>query len=265
MFSGESLRIYKKSTSPKYLFFILHQQALQTINILLSCHTYQKDFKFASSLTITNMRTSTTAFALLSILGLSAAAPTPVELAPRCGTTVYPTILQQLTEGTPFANNPNTLSTTSNFHVSQTVGSDGKITNRVYQVVGFQGIPAGAYACQLNVKFDPTYPITSVGNPTLNVTTLYNGSPSNIVYPNDYTWNKFFSATSPPASQGLFGTVTLAPGQNAAINSETCAGNLAFVFSIASWVSQTASVDFTEYINKLNGAGLNGVYLTHSC
>lgn len=211
------------------------------------------------------MRASTTVFAFLSIIGFSAAAPTPVELAPRCGQTVYPTFLQQLTESNPTAINVNTLSTTSDFHVSQTVGTDGKITNRIYQVVGFTGIPSGAYACQLNVKFDATYPITSIGNPTLNVTTLYKDLPSRIGYPNDYTWNTLYPPSAPALGQGLFGTTTFYAGQNAAINSEVCSGNLAFVFSIASWVSTTASVEFTEYINKLNGAGLNGVYLTHSC
>lgn len=211
------------------------------------------------------MRASTTAFALLSLIGLSAAVPTPVDLAPRCGQTIYPVIVQALTESNPYANNPNTLYTNSDFKVSQTVASDGTVTNRIYQVVGFEGIVPGSYGCQLNVHFDANYPITTVGNPTLNVTTLYLDSPSSIKFPNDYTWAKFFPETSPPLGQGLFGTVNIAAGQTTAINSEVCSGNLAFIFSIASWVSETASVDFTEYINKINGAGLAGVYLTANC
>jgi hypothetical protein len=40
---------------------------------------------------------------------------------------------------------------------------------------------------------------------------------------------------------------------------------LAFLFDIASWVGGDASVEFTEYWNAMNGQGLVGVYLTHSC
>jgi hypothetical protein len=211
------------------------------------------------------MRASTTAFALLSILGLSAAAPTPVELASRCGTTAYPVFLQQLTEASPNTVNPNTLSTTFDFHVSQTVGTNGQVSNRIYEVVGFENIPSGSYGCQLNVVFPPTTTITTTGHPVLNVTTLDTTSPSSITYPNGWTWNTFYPPTSPPFGQGLFGTVTFAPGQSTTINSETCEGNLAFVFSIASWVSQSSSVDYTEYINKINAAGQTGLYLTYNC
>jgi hypothetical protein len=204
------------------------------------------------------MHASTITFALLSIVGFTMAAPTPVDVAPRCGVTMYPTILQQLTEDSPYTTNPNTAQGTNNFHVSQTVGTDGKVGSRITQVVGFSGIPSGAYGCQLNVKFEAGAAISTVGNPTLNVTTLYKDSPSSISYPNNWSWSQFYPSTSPPLGQGLFATTTLAPGQNSALNSQTCSGNLAFVFSIASWVSKTASVEFTESIK-------NGIYLTHSC
>jgi len=62
--------------------------------------------------------------------------------------------------------------------------------------------------------------------------------------------------------------VTFTPGTTQVINSESCpvgGGNLAFVFSVAGWVGGAASVDFKEYINGINGAGLAGVYLTYDC
>ncbi|KUJ18600.1 uncharacterized protein LY89DRAFT_683536 [Mollisia scopiformis] len=210
------------------------------------------------------MRSSITTLGLLALFSLSSAAPTPIELAPRCGTTVFPTFLQQLTETSPSTVQANTLSTTGDFHVSQTV-TNGVVSNRIYQVVAFENIPSTAYGCQLNVVFPASYPITSTGTPTLNVTTLYNGSPSSITYPNNWSWSTFYPPTSPPFGQGLFDTVTFAPGQSAAINSEVCGQNLAFVFEVASWVGVSSSVEFNEYVNLLNGAGLAGVYLTYGC
>jgi hypothetical protein len=62
--------------------------------------------------------------------------------------------------------------------------------------------------------------------------------------------------------------MNFAEGQTAVINSEACpaaGGSLAFMFEIADWVSGDASIEFNEYINKINGAGLAGVYLTYDC
>jgi hypothetical protein len=203
------------------------------------------------------MRASTTAFAFLSILGLSSAVPTPVDLAPRCGTTLLPSFIQKLDES-----NPTTVAPSSNdFLVSQGFDAKGHAINRVYQVVAFENIPAGANACQLNVQFPTGYTITTTGNPTLNVTTLFKDTPSSIVSPNNWSWNTFFPPTSPPFGQGLFGTVNLAAPQTTAINSEVCppgGGDLAFVFEIASWVWGAASVEFTQASNA-------GVYLTFNC
>lgn len=208
--------------------------------------------------------TTTVALTLLGLLGLSSAVPTPVELAPRCGTTLFPTFLQQVTEANPSLVGTNTLSTGGDFHVSQSAGA----TNRIYQIVAFENIPSGSYGCQLAVTFPPNYPITSTGVPTLNVTTLFNGESSSIAFPNSISWSSLYPPTSPPFGQGLFGTVTMTPGTTQVINSEACpvgGGNLAFVFSIAVWETQAASVEFNEYINTLNGAGLAGVYLTYDC
>ena len=212
--------------------------------------------------------TTTVALSLFGFLGLSSAIPTPVELAPRCGTTLVPTILQQLSEANPSIVGANTVSTGGDFHVSQSVDANGNIVDRIYQVAAFQNIPSGSYGCQLAVTFPADYPITSTGVPTLNVTTLANGDSSEITYPNDVSWSTLYPPTSPPFGEGLFGTITMTPGSTQVINSEACpvgGGNLAFLFSIAVWETQAASVEFNQYVNALNGAGLAGVYLTYDC
>jgi hypothetical protein len=215
------------------------------------------------------MRFTTTSFALLSLLGLSASHPTPVEVAPRCGETLFPFLTQQLTEASPNTVNTNTLSYDGDFHVAQTMDpATGAISNRIYQIVAFNNIPPGSYGCQLNVQFPASYPITTSGSPTLNVQTLYAGSPSSITYPNNWSWNTFWPQTSPPFGSGSYGTINFAEGQTAVINSEACppgGGDLAFVFEIADWVWGDASIEFNEYVNKMNGAGLAGVYLTFDC
>jgi hypothetical protein len=215
------------------------------------------------------MLTSTTTFAILSLLGLSAAVPTPVELAPRCGQTLFPFLAQQLTEANPTTVNPNTLLQNGDFHVSKQMDPvTGQVSNRISQVVAFNNIPAGSSGCQLNVVFPDNYPITTTGSPMLNIYTLYNGDSSSITYPNNWSWDTFYPRASPPFGQGVFGTTNFAQGQTAVINTEACpanGGDLAFVFEIADWVWGSASIEFNEYINKLNGAGLAGVYLTYDC
>ncbi|KAE9381926.1 hypothetical protein N431DRAFT_425490 [Stipitochalara longipes BDJ] len=146
--------------------------------------------------------------------------------------------------------------------------STGAISNRIYQIIAFNNIPAGSYGCQLNVQFPSSYPITTTRSPTLNVQTLYANTPSSITYPNNWSWNTFWPKTSPPFGAGSFGTIGFQPGQTAAVNSIACpsgGGDLAFVFEIADWVWGDASVEFDEYLNKMNGAGLAGVYLTYDC
>ena len=206
---------------------------------------------------------------LLSLLGLSTALPSRTHLAPRCGTTSTPFLIQQLTEADPTAVGPNTLSSNNgDFLVSQEVDAYGNIINRVYTIAAFEGIPAGSYGCQLGATFPSTATLTSSGNPTLNVTTLFVDSPSEISYPNTWSWDTFSPPASPPLGQGLFGTVNLQAGTTQVINSEACpigGGSLAFLFEIASWIEGEASVEFDQYVNNLNGAGLTGVYLTYDC
>ncbi|ERS95137.1 uncharacterized protein SPSK_06635 [Sporothrix schenckii 1099-18] len=195
--------------------------------------------------------------------GLVAAVPTPADTAPLCGTTYYPTILQQLSEASPNTVGANTAATSGDFHVSQTVIT-GSPSDRIYQLVGFQGIPSGSFGCELALTFPAGYPITSsvggVAGPTpmLNVTTVLRNNPSAIAYPNGFTFNSFPTQLGP--SQGPFGTVSAAAGTTVSINSESCDSNLAFVFSIASWTGTSAGVEFAEHKSPLAG-----VYLTASC
>jgi hypothetical protein len=231
-------------------------------------HSENSYFKGFLSKPITMFDSTSSAIVVLGLLGLTSAIPTPIELAPRCGSTIIPTILQQVSEENPSAVGANTMQTGGDFHVSQSVGANGNIINRITQAVAFQDIPAGSYGCQLAVTFPANYPITSTGHPTLNVTTLLNGQSSDITYPNDLSWSSLYAPDSSIWEQGLFGTVTIAPGTTQIINSEACpvgGGNLAFVFSIAVWETQAANVAFNEYDNSMNGAGLAGVYLTYDC
>lgn len=204
------------------------------------------------------MRASTTIFALASIFGLSSAIPTPVDLAPRCGTTVFPTFLQQISEAYP----SNIAPTSEDVRISQTVDAYGVVSDRVIQIAVFENIPASAFGCQLNVQFPSNYVLSPVGaggpNPALNVSTLFYGEPEQITYANAWTWDYFFPTSSPPFGLGLFGTVTLEPGQNQAINSETCEGSLAFAFEIAPQTTQSTEIVFTETADA-------GFFLTHSC
>ena len=199
------------------------------------------------------MRASPVFAVLAGLLGLAAAAPTKVELAPRCGTTYYPTILQQLVESDPDTVYPNT----NNFHVQRKF-VDGVLSDRIYQFVAFEGIAAGSYGCQLAITFPESYTITTEPagyNVQMNVTTALNGLISEITYPNSFTWNNW-----PALGEGLFGTVTATAGSTAVINSETCQENIAFLFEVSRWVELTSSVDFEQ-----SNSPLAGVYLTANC
>jgi len=80
--------------------------------------------------------------------------------------------------------------------------------------------------------------------------------------PANPTWNNIV------LNPGVFGTVTVAPGMTAVINSEACPttaeGGLAFVFSYADWITEPASVGWTEYLG-MERVGMRGVYLTYDC
>jgi hypothetical protein len=158
------------------------------------------------------------------------------------------------------------MSTDGSFSVSQDINSNGSPTNRVYQFAAFQDIPAGSNTYQLAVAFPANYQITSTGTPEVTVQTVYNNNPSSVSYPNNLSWSSLYPPASPPLGQGIFGTVTFTPGTTQVINSEGCpasGGNVAFLFSIANWESKAASVEFTEYINEMDGSGLAGIYLTY--
>jgi len=193
--------------------------------------------------------------ALAPLVGLAFAAPTPADVAPRCGTTYLPTILQTLVEDTPGVVSPNP----SGFKVASTYGPDGRLSHRTSQLVGFTGIAPGSYGCQLNVAFPNIVNVTPAGRAVqLNVTTLLNGRPGDIKTANAFT---FASVPTLSPGQGLFGTINAVPGTHAVVNSEACASSLAFVFEISVWQAFSASVDFVQgtYLPP------SGVYLTANC
>ncbi len=138
----------------------------------------------------------------------------------------------------------------------------------MYQLVAFEGIAAGSYGCQLAVTIPAGYPVTTIPAatpPQLNVTTVLNGDPAAVAYPNGFTWASLAAggALGPDRRGALFGTVSVGGaggGTAAVVNSEACAPNLAFLFDIAVWTPETASVEFAQ----LNSP-LAGVYLTANC
>ncbi|CAG8959080.1 hypothetical protein HYFRA_00012861 [Hymenoscyphus fraxineus] len=199
------------------------------------------------------MLSSFISLAAICLISLTSAVPTPAELAPRCGTTLYPSKIQLLSEELPLKSFPKT----NNFFVKQESSS----SKRTYALVQFDKVPTDAYACQLNVKFPGGYYIGNVGNPTLNVTTLFKDQPK----PRNISWKTLYpTARQSPLGQGLFGTVNLTPGQTTAINSESCPapaakGSLAYVFSIARWIEGEAYVYTSQQDPKA------GFYLTFNC
>lgn len=204
------------------------------------------------------MRFSIISLTSLSLIGLSLGAATPVEFAPQCGTTLYPTIVQQIYESRPLTHFGNM----GNFYVSQEAdAATGKVSDRRYTIVAFQGIPADSYGCQLNVKLLDGYPIATSGTPTVSVKTLFSGDSNKITIPNYWTWNKFYPEPSPSFGQSVLGTATFTPGMSSTISYEACpsgGGNLAFVFEIANSVSANASVQFKQTNN-------GSLYLTYNC
>jgi len=134
----------------------------------------------------------------------------------------------------------------------------GQVADKVKQLVSFTG-PLGAYGCTLGVTFPSgyTFPIYTGAAPTLSIYTVPEPLPASPTYNNVHI------------NPGLFGTVTVTAGQSTVINSESCPtnseGGLGFVFTYPDWVTSPASIGWYEYVNKINGAGLTGVYLSYNC
>jgi hypothetical protein len=209
------------------------------------------------------MVSSQSIISFLPFISLILAAPTPADLAPRCGSTVYPSILQTITESSPSDVSVNTVGGSGLFHVAQQAGP----TNRISQIVGFTNIPAGSYGCTLGLTIPTVSSLTTTGSPTLNVTTLFVDHPDQISTSNNWSWNTIVGQGA-GVTQGLFGTVNVNPGTAATVNSEACpanGGNAAFLLSVASWVSGNVDVQFNEYYNAMNGQGLTGFYMTYNC
>jgi hypothetical protein len=193
------------------------------------------------------MQYSSILLAASSILALVSAYPsgTPVELAPRCGTTEYGVTIQPIDSAQPDTPFP----PTSSFSLIQSGGSATTTGGRnLDALVSINNIPAGAYGCQLEVSFPAGYTVTSSGNAQVNVFTLE--APFN----SGTTWN------SAPAAVSLWGTGTFVSGGTTIINSETCAPNLYFLFEIASDTAD-GSVSFTQR----GPPSPAGIRLTHNC
>lgn len=212
---------------------------------------------------------STIIFAAAAFAALACAIPTPVQLAPRCGTALVPNIMQIFSEDNPNTSYTNSVNATSagTFAVGQNVNAAGQIVSRVFQAVAFTNVPAGAYGCQLGFTFPSGTTVSESSHAAMNVTTLAKGHSNEIVANNNLTFNDIL--TPGVQDTGLFGTVgPFTPGQTVAVNSESCptdvngGGNLAFLFAIAGNVETAEAIFFEE---TLTSAGVEGVYLTYDC
>ncbi|ESZ98654.1 hypothetical protein SBOR_0892 [Sclerotinia borealis F-4128] len=180
------------------------------------------------------------------------ASPVPDTLSEKrtCGTQLFPSQLVQLSQANPNTAYPNTWNTDKSVKISQDVDGNGNPTNQYWQLIAFPALPAGSYGCSLALTFPHSYSPTISGiSPALNVYTV------STPLPNTPTFNNI----SPKINSGIFGTVTPASDQNVVISSEACNGGsglgLAFVFRYADWVKGQGSVEWTEYVNALNGEG----------
>lgn len=200
----------------------------------------------------------TTLLTLGAILGITSALPTIDKRV--CGSYSMPQYLVQLHENDPDTPYTNTGRQSQDMLLYQDVnGATGQVADRIAELVAFVG-PQGAYGCSLGITFpsDYTFPTYHGATPVINIYTV----PEPI--PQAPTWNNIM-----PTKGSLWGTVTVAAGMSSVINSEACPsaaqGGLAFVFEYADWVTRPASIEWTNYVNNMNGAGLRGVYLNYNC
>jgi hypothetical protein len=226
-----------------------------------------------------------TTLTLLTLAGISAALPSPVEQAPPCGATIGPAKVQLLDESHPethYGNSINTRGYYGEFKVSQHVDENDNLSNRNFSVVIFKDIPAGAYGCHLNVQFPDDFKIdySSDHSPALDVKTLTRDDLAGTNYEASvWGWNSVYHHHSGrPSGEDttMFGTTTLKAGTPATvINSEACpvgGGNLEFVFSIAAGTLTDERVSF-NYSQNIDLAtytpkpvkNWGGFFLTYNC
>ncbi|KAI9802139.1 MAG: hypothetical protein M1833_002060 [Piccolia ochrophora] len=199
---------------------------------------------------------STGAAALLSLLSLTSALPTssttekrtPVDLAPRCGTTVYPSYISYVDSSIS--------NTAVGPQYSVSASSQPLGPWRVAQVQF--SLPAGITngPCELRYGFPSSASITVTGTkspPQLQVQkSLGAFSPAD-------TWN------TKPGVGSLYGTVKPEPNQAASVNSETCAATLSYyVQTFEQWELSGGSAP-NSGVEFAQQDGVQGFYLTYGC
>ncbi|KAI9808187.1 MAG: hypothetical protein M1825_004644 [Sarcosagium campestre] len=175
---------------------------------------------------------------------------TPVQLVPRCGTTVYPSLVTYIDSSKP----------STSFGSLSKVSANSK-PGGPYRVAEVQfSVPAGAGgACALNYAFPSSATVTVTG--TKRPAQLQVLKSSGAFKASD-TWNAH------PAPGSSYGVVSPAPGAGpATVNSEACASRLSyFVQTFEQWQlgagdAPNLGVEFTQ--SKTGPA--NGLYLTYGC
>ena len=187
-----------------------------------------------------------TTLVISALLGLGQAVPaaSPAELVPRACVTEYPTLITHIFEASPDQKSPNN----NYIEVAHDYATRSPALYRRDVVVQFSNIPSGSFGCQLEAFFPAGTPISSYGDPRVNVFAV--DKPAT---PDD-TWN-----TSPKPTF-LFGTVAFESKPNEdvrrVINSATCQSTLTYRLSTAT--DQLGEVYFTQGSSQ-------GLRLVHNC
>jgi hypothetical protein len=227
---------------------------------------------------------------LLSALAIAAASPT---LPPRACTTIYPTDLQSLVNALPdtsfFNQAPPDIAGGVGGMTIQQDNTDGTVLTfphlRVYrqpiiesspqlnlQFVDFV-VPAGSYGCELmitdqaNQLYYESDGDTSAAPPALNIISLLPNSVG------DPTYDNIMNANPSIISSYNWGTVTLAHGGSAVINSVACPnatsdgedGHAQYVFEFAQAGPGYSDWVLPQLVPEAGVQLLNGVYMTFNC
>ncbi|KAH6666104.1 hypothetical protein B0J14DRAFT_605317 [Halenospora varia] len=247
-------------------FFLLVKVTIAILFTSLALHNYHLFHPFHQQLKTITMFTSTiTATALLSLLSVASAIPTPQESAPapKVCLASFPSIIQTLSEAEPSKTFPNENGNSGSIKVSTTIDPiTGQKSNRLYQLLVFKDINVGSGSCEFGFNFTAGYPITSSPSSPAPQLSFYSvGKDLTSIPYTGYPYNTWFPENTGRLSVQNIGSATLQAGSAQVINSQKCETELSFVVEIAEWVGTTASVEFNQDNQFGNGGPFNGFYI----
>ncbi|KAI9857010.1 MAG: hypothetical protein M1824_005042 [Vezdaea acicularis] len=188
---------------------------------------------------------SSTAALVLAFSALTMALPSPTQLAPRCGTTLYPSLITYVDSSVP----DTSVGDVSFISASSAPSGPFRIAEVRFDV------PAGAVgSCQLNYQFASNAAITATGpNAQLQVYTA-----AGTVQGTDTFHNH-------PAIGNQYGVINALQGGAATVNSQGCASSLSyFVQTFEQWEENSGSAPSkTIEFDQIDGT--TGLFLTYGC